>query len=100
MYMYSFYCKCIIINPYHTTCCMGHEQISPCLKFFVSNVGQEELKLDWLSNFKIPVFVLLLIVVKERSNFTICYEIQVFVVPSVALDCQQHIWFGIFSQWS
>ena len=44
------------------------------------------------------------------SNFTICFEIPVFVVsgvhcynivlPSVALDCQQHIWFGIFSQWS
>ena len=46
------------------------------------------------------VFVLLLIAAKERSNFTICYEIPVFVVPSVALDCQQHIWFGIFSQWS
>lgn len=54
MYMYSFYCECIIINPYHTTRCMGHEQISPRLIFFVSNVGQEELKSDWLSNFKIP----------------------------------------------
>lgn len=46
------------------------------------------------------VLILLLIAIKERSNFTICYEVPVFVVPSVALDCEQHIWFGIFSQWS
>lgn len=46
------------------------------------------------------VLILLLIAVKERSNFTICYEVLVFVVPYVALDREQHIWFGIFSQWS
>ena len=53
--LYSFYCKCIIINPYHTFCSIGHEQKSPHLKFLCSDVGQKELKLNWLSNFNIPM---------------------------------------------
>ena len=53
--LFSFYCKCIIINPYHTLCSIGHEQKSPHLKFLCSDVGQKELKLNWLSNFKIPM---------------------------------------------